>query len=188
MRFAILPVASLVALAAGCATPRSDPTSLKFAIDQNDAHAVQRYLDAGASPHERDGDWPLVTKAAGKADPEVLRHMLAAGADPNARHPRTLETPIFTAVINERARNVDLLLEYGADINATDYLGLTTLHWATSQRRWEIMEHLLARGADPERKAGELVDFATPAEWGACGATREDRADVVEFYRRWPHR
>ena len=49
---------------------------------------------------------------------------------------------------------VKLLLEVGADVNATDaYQQQTALMWAAAEGHADVVKALLAAGADPNRKA-----------------------------------
>ena len=73
---------------------------------------------------------------------------------------------------------LDLFLEFGADINAVDEeYRSTPLGWAARNGLADMVELLLARGADPNR-AGE--PWATPAEW----ARRRGHTEIEAALRR----
>ncbi|RAK89849.1 ankyrin, partial [Aspergillus costaricaensis CBS 115574] len=55
--------------------------------------------------------------------------------------------PIHSAASRGTPENLGILLEAGADINATDDNGRTPLHWAADSGNWETTEALLDRGA-----------------------------------------
>jgi ankyrin repeat protein len=100
-----------------------------------------------------DGYMPLGLAAYfGHAD--VVEFLLAAGADPN-EHTRneTLATPLHSAVARGDMKSVQLLLEHGADVNATQQNGFTPLHSAALNGDREIINLLLARGADQSAKS-----------------------------------
>jgi ankyrin repeat protein len=82
----------------------------------------------------------------------VLRTLLAAKANVNAREPRFERTPIFMAVSQGHVAAVDVLLAAGADFQAMDRLGLTALHAVSemddpAQATSNIVTRLLRAGA-----------------------------------------
>ncbi len=111
------------------------------------------------------GGFPLLHVAARKKDLEMVRLLLAVGADPNTKS-RLGRTPLHymmdpTYLLWNWAAPaiVGALTEAGADVNARDAYGLTPLHIALAAPRsrrdtWEgrgpvaVLEALLAAGAD----------------------------------------
>ncbi|KAI9741362.1 MAG: hypothetical protein M1834_003079 [Cirrosporium novae-zelandiae] len=93
--------------------------------------------------------------AAAHGQSTVVLLLLLHGADIEARD--CIEsTPLLTAVSSDALdaeRTVQGLLDYGADINATDKHGNTALHRAAS-KGWSywILKLLLERGANPNAK------------------------------------
>ena len=90
--------------------------------------------------------------AAANGRVEAIEFLIAHGADPNGKAYET--TALLRAAWNGRRKAVDLLLDRGADINATGWLGghaqgATPLHIAASQGDCTLVEHLIARNADP---------------------------------------
>ncbi len=70
-------------------------------------------------------------------------------------------TPLHFATINKEIRNVELLINFGADVNAQDVYGQSPLHMAiirmsTSESHFEdykkIIKELLFKGADRRLK------------------------------------
>ena len=105
---------------------------------------------AGATPFWR---------AAQASDVESMRLLLAAGADPDlATFDET--TPLMVAAgigwrgnFSQNAPDawmqaVHFLAEIGADVNAVDVNGYTALHGAAALGDHEMVEFLVARGAD----------------------------------------
>jgi hypothetical protein len=99
---------------------------------------------------------------------------------------------------------VDQLLEWGADINASDGGEMTALHRAVSRSNPGLIRHLLRRGADMRRKSkwagltpiqlttGSysyeifMLHGAKPGEFEAsCFKTKESReTNIKDFYGR----
>jgi ankyrin repeat protein len=104
---------------------------------------VKELLERGAKPSlpSRDqGFTPLhsaVATDAGPAEREIVRLLLEAGADPNAKS-RQGATPLHTAAYTGDLEIAEMLLAYGADPSATDAKSLTALDIARDRRNVEI--------------------------------------------------
>ena len=100
-------------------------------------------LERGARPSlpSRDqGFTPLhsaVATDAGPSEHEIIRLLLEAGADPNAKS-REGGTPLHTAAFTGDLEGAELLLAYGADPNASDPKGHTPLDIARDRRNIEV--------------------------------------------------
>ncbi len=79
---------------------------------------------------------------------DVLRRKLVEGADPNLRSGPHEETPLHVAARRRRAGAVDILLEHGADIDATTAGDKTAYAHAVRRGFDEIAAVLANRGAD----------------------------------------
>ncbi|MCP5098058.1 MAG: sigma-70 family RNA polymerase sigma factor [Chloroflexi bacterium] len=120
--------------------------------------------------------WPLgitpLYYAAGLGDIEMMKLLLATGADVNGAGSN--KTPLHHAVILGQETAVSLLLKHGADINAATHVGQTALHVAVIRQNQAIVQFLLQHGAavSPVDKSG-----LTPANW----AQQKGFADLLEL-------
>jgi ankyrin repeat protein len=107
------------------------------------------------------GDTPLHLAAAGYRV-EIVRLLLAAGADPNSSMNHRQSGPLHYAAdtcltsgarrARQQVETIRCLLEAGAKINAQDKNGATALHRAVRTRGADAVRWLLKAGADPTLK------------------------------------
>ena len=126
-------------------------TPLHYAAAQSgNRRVVARLLAAGADPRveSNDGRTPLHSALRYAADRGVVSAFLETGADESL-------TPLQLAALNGDSMAVSSLLAGGADPNATDAYGWSSLHFAVPMAGPEVVSLLLAAGADPnQRTAG----------------------------------
>jgi uncharacterized protein len=134
---------------------------------------IKTLLDKGANPNQRtdtvpvhglmqfdaswvnfDGQTPFI-RAALSGDIEVMRLLLAHGADPNIATKQGSTALMAASGINwipgqtyshteaDYVEAVKLCLERGADVNATNSLGMMAMHGAAN-RGWESIIQILA--------------------------------------------
>jgi ankyrin repeat protein len=134
--------------------------SLAVAASQRDWEMIDVLLGYGAQV-------PVLTKWGRSyyvKHLDVARYLLERGMDPNQTNWHG------TSLLHDLAffgplEGVQLLVEHGADIHALDEEYCSTpLGLAARAGRLEIVEWLLAQGADPVRAAAE---WATPLAWAA---------------------
>lgn len=126
------------------------------------AKVVSVLLANGAKVDSPDntGRTPLLSFMSGNvADVSTLIALLESGADPNLLDGPVPYHPLDYAAINGRAEMADLLIAFGADMNARDNLfGETPLHYAIANCKFavkgqlEVVELLIKRGADVNAK------------------------------------
>jgi hypothetical protein len=164
-------------LLAGCETMPGgapDSTRLLNAIVADDARYVREMIESGRArvdqripaPVYMEGT-PLITIAARAASLDVLRYLIKAGADVNARTPADETALMLAAFFQEegflRASTerheaaMRLLVAAGADIENTIH-SYTPLAYAAYQGRERVVRFLLERGA---RVNGDAQDGLT---------------------------
>ncbi|SDQ44431.1 Ankyrin repeat [Pseudoxanthomonas sp. CF125] len=120
-------------------------------------------LDNGADPNARRVDSQRTSGqqrnnalvfAAGDADSRYLAMLLDYGGDPNTRNSNG-ETLTHVAYLRDQWKNVQLLIEKGADINEGLYVPEdydTVVSWYSGMGDFDKVYWLLQHGADPSRK------------------------------------
>jgi uncharacterized protein len=191
-------------LAIGHGRPNPKPAGTLTAVD-----VVRRLLERKANPnaalkapifqrHHTFGDGALgkgatpLMRAAKSGDVEVMRLLLAAGADPQARlanqgtalmlagglgwRDGSPAAPSYDQGTEEDAtRAIDLLLSLGVPLDAATEQGDTALHAAVTGRGSPaIVRHLLAKGASQSARNKRGL---TPLE--AAKASRKDLKELV---------
>lgn len=97
--------------------------------------------------HSNDG-WTPLHLAAFFGHAELASNLLDRGAYPDARSTNSMKnTPLHAAAAGRKLRVMRLLLDRGADCNATQEGGWTALHSAAQSGDREIVELLIAHGA-----------------------------------------
>jgi len=160
---------------------RDGTTLLYFAVTQSWqrpelVEAVKTLLSLGADPNYTNGhrnSFALASAVHGSA--LLLRYMLEAGGDPNARNefgePIILMNWYLGYYKNDAQARLDLLLDRGADVNsampesASDSAGYTLLLYRTKMGLDDNLAYadaltLIERGADPNRAAADGMTFA----------------------------
>ncbi len=140
-----LVVLCTVALASAAVVPHlrqwMADRALIHSIQHRDTDGVIAAINNGANVNE------VVTGPLRKPTPAVYYHNALRGALHGNRPPHA--TPLMLAVIAGNLQNVRLLLQHGAQVNASDEYGFTALFMAISDRRPDITKVLLQAGSDP---------------------------------------
>ncbi len=132
-----------------------------------DLPRLSELLDAEpAVPHARSGDgWTPLHLAAAFGTPACVAALLRSGADVSAISSNAqANQPLHTALaLGRDPATVRLLLDHGADANATQAGGFTPLFSAAAANRRDLAELLLGHGASAQHRcdAGKTAaDFA----------------------------
>lgn len=109
--------------------------------------------------------WAPLHLAAAFAGPDAVKLLLEHGAHAHQRsHNPQRNQPLHAAIaLSNSMETICLLLEAGADVNATQAGGFTPLHQAAAAGRRDLVVLLLERGARREMRCDQgkyAVDYA----------------------------
>ncbi|KAJ6126631.1 hypothetical protein N7523_002243 [Penicillium sp. IBT 18751x] len=125
-------------------------------------------LAAGVNPDIRGPRWGTRTAlllAISQHHTAIVRNLLAHGANPNFMD-NVKHGPLETAILNDCGKDmIQMLVDYGADINLKGYSGRTPLFTAVIAGKSTSVAFLLARGADVHVR--ESKDGRTPLHFAA---------------------
>jgi ankyrin repeat protein len=160
-----------------------DGESLYHATEHANARCLALLLQHGAKPT---AEGNALCRALDQATLAPVRLLLEAGADPNGRSGPIFEhMPLHhVALRGWAAPAIDLLLEFGAELEVRDPRGRTPYQVARRHGHLATAEHLLARGADATLSPRDRLVAACAA--GDAGAARalvasgEARLDALE--------
>lgn len=108
---------------------------------------------------------------------DMVSYLLEEGADPNvASDNQFLIAPLHSACAVSNYRVAELLIRYGADINAKQLQGYTPMHSAAHKGSKDIAELLLKNGADINARTD---NGKTPLSL----AIESDHCGTVKFLR-----
>ncbi|MFT3742604.1 MAG: ankyrin repeat domain-containing protein [Gammaproteobacteria bacterium] len=91
---------------------------------------------------------------------EIVKALLAQGADCDAISPESGEVPLITAIKLQHDGVVDALLENKCDVNVIDKAGMTPLYRAVETENYLIAKKLIERGADVNAGKGKPLYLA----------------------------
>ncbi|RDW85418.1 hypothetical protein BP5796_03743 [Coleophoma crateriformis] len=133
--------------------PYSMETPLMEAIRLKSHTIVDMLLQRGADSQatNRYGQTPLEI-ACGVGDKRTVDLILGAGKASNKQYPGFMSMPLILATKSNHSEIVDMLIQSGADIEAKDMDGQTSLHIASGSANNRVVEVLLRNGANIEAK------------------------------------
>ena len=148
---------------------------------------VQTLLKLGAKPNRMSGPGsevsPVLLSALNMKDSAVAKALLDAGADPNAVS-NTGASMLFAATGNMSVESLRLLIDHGANVNATWHSAPLSV-WVCLDRRWDLLSLLIEHGVDVSRTYSEH-DLRTAASFVATAigdAKKENREPEASLLR-----
>ncbi|MFI5762493.1 ankyrin repeat domain-containing protein [Streptomyces sp. NPDC051563] len=172
-----------LAVAVTAAIRGGDLTALRRLLAAHPGLAGGRIVKRGEAAGERSllhvaVDWPGHYPVTA----EVIRTLVAAGADPGARFVGAhRETPLHWAASNDDVAAIDALVEAGADLEAPGSVlgGGAPLADATGFGQWAAARRLLALGARPTLHDAAALGLLPAVETSvAAGAAPEEITDA----------
>ena len=143
-------------------------TALMWAISERHSAVTDELVKRGADVHARsNGGSTALMFAAQQGDAESARILLAAGARANDRIERNGQTPLIIASAMGHEAVAVQLLEAGADPDAVDRIGFSSLHRAVRDKNAVgIVKALLKHDADPNLRLNQ-ARTASATEYGS---------------------
>lgn len=146
---------------------RSQPKiPLLLAAERGNLEIVRLLIEAGARVNEQDdGGFSALHCAARNSNAKVLKILIEEYQAELGLRLHNGSLSIHSAASRGNAQSVEVLLDAGLSVNATNNDGKTPLHWAADAGRWDNVQLLLDRGARTDVKVdGKLgltpLDFA----------------------------
>lgn len=116
-----------------------------------------------AEPQGMQSPGEQLLEAAGMGDTAIVQALVDTAVDINVKDRTFGYTPLIVAARQGHIDIVQILLERGADVEATDNYGSTALYWAKKNQREEIVQLLLEAGARDEPVPLEPITHSQPS-------------------------
>jgi ankyrin repeat protein len=175
-----------------------DLSKLQRMLADNSGLAASRLggVAKGRTPLHVVADWPGYFPNG----PQIVRMLIAAGADPNARDPDKpgSETPLHWAASSDDVDVARALIDGGADLETPDGSIGTPLDNAIGYACWHVARLLVQRGAKVEKlwhaaalgmldrleellggPSGTEPEAVSQAFWHACAAGQRRAAELL---------
>jgi ankyrin repeat protein len=175
-----------------------DLATLRRLLTDNPGLATSRLggIARGRTPLHVVADWPGYFPNG----PQVVRMLIEAGADPNARDPNQprSETPLHWAASSDDVDVARALIDGGADVEAPDGSIGTPLDNAIGYGCWHVARLLASRGAKVDKlwhasalgmldrldellggQSGTEGEALSQAFWHACAAGQRRAAESL---------
>ena len=124
---------------------------LHNAIRHKDVESVKQLLKDGSDPNGVHQNFTPLSAAFEYPSLEIVSLLLSYGADPNARS-TSYGVPLLiyaaTNMFNNPNEFAKALIKHNANVNVKDSKGITALVYAVKRKNQELVDVLLAAGAD----------------------------------------
>ena len=194
MRWSLSFLLAILGVLAATACRAEPSLPLTRAVESGELAQIRMLLDRGTDLEEAGADgWRAVIWAVRQDQPDILRALLAAGADPNAPVTgRNGWTPLMHAIHTRQSAEsattrlgaIQALLDAGADPNARSRKGGTPLIMAAGYGATDMVELLLDAGANPRLQTPDGGTALTAAVGGTADLDRftlgQCQTDTVE--------
>jgi len=121
-------------------------TPLHLAAWSGNAKVAGMLIARGADVHALDYD--MITAIHYASTRKMVDALIAAGAEPSQRYAPWTRTPLLDAAMHGFPGAVEALLDHGVNIQQTNCIHFTPLHWAAWAGHTKVVKILMARGAD----------------------------------------
>ena len=149
------------------------------AVVRGEDHNVAILLSRGINPNvEAAGGTSALFLAAYRGRLEIMRLLVARGADIETRNPASHETVLIRAARGNQLEIVRLLLDAGAKVDSCGIKKITPLIYAVFGGHLEVAELLLMHGASLYCKAADGRD----ARWHAARSENAAIKALIEQY------
>jgi len=125
-----------------------------------------------------------IHRAADRGDRGAVEKFLAEGVDVNTKGDTICQegwTPLHHAAFHGQKSVAEVLLEKGAQVNATSQAGRTALHEAAWRGSTDLAQLLIAKGADVNAKSNRGL---TPLDLATEGRSRKALTPVARLLRK----
>lgn len=131
-------------------------TPLGLAVLADDVPLLDSLFDRGAQWRKDAADSMAMHEAAQHGSPAMIKALLRHGLRPDPGQPDEF-SPVMAAAWEDRAENVAVLLEAGADASFALPNGNSALRGAVTCRNQRIVDALVHRGARPDARTRRLA-------------------------------
>jgi ankyrin repeat protein len=144
---------------------------------------VMKYLfSRGVNPNQRDEDGNTVLH--GECDIEVMKTLLAYGANPNLKNNKD-EKPLYIVLAPVTIPQMKILLDAGADMDDVNGFSESALTAAIYSEDREVVKLLIEKGADGKKELMKCVETGNFSGFKWLIEAGVDYSDGKAFHKAW---